>query len=127
MVHIPKRSSRIPILEIVRPASKDPIGFSNDLFERLLISTEGPLSNLVPETGYGLVGGKHIQVLLISSLQISVISESKSQEVQGLSPLSHLHDARLVPVHLKPKVPSQLLLYPLHDAWPYMSGQDYKI
>jgi len=51
MVHIPKRCSRIPIMEIVGPASKDHIDFLNDLFQGLLISAEGLLSNLVPQTG----------------------------------------------------------------------------
>ena len=127
MVHIPKHFPRIPITEVVRPASEDYIDFFNDLFEGLLIPAEGLISGLVSETGYGLPGWKDIQVLLISSLQVSVIPESKAQEIQRLSPSPHSHDVRLVPVYFKPKVPFQLLLYPFSDAWPHISSQDNKI
>ena len=57
------------------------------------------------------------------ALQIPIVPQRKPQKIQTLSLPLHLHDARLVPVHLQPKVSFQLPFDPFAHAhsrsiWP---------
>ena len=127
MVHISKRLPGISVSKIIRPSSKDHVDLFDHLREGLLISAPGLLPYLVPQTRYGLLRGKDVQVSFVSPLQILVIAKGESQKIQGDSLFPHLHNARLLSIQSKPKACLQLLFNPPRDARSQVSRQNHKI
>ena len=127
MVHVSKRLPGISVPKIIRPSSKDHVDLFDHLRKGLLISAPGLLPYLVPQTRYGLLRGKDIQVLLVSPLQVPVTTKGEPQKIQGVSLFPHLHNVRLLSIHCKPKACLQLLFNPPRDARSQISRQNHKI
>jgi len=127
MVCVPEHRARIAVVEVIAPSSKDEVHLPNDFRQRFLISAVCQLPNLIPQSTYSLLGGHNVQIPPPPPLQILVVTQSKSQEVQTFLRALHSDNARLVSVHTKSKVPFKLGLDPIPYACSHMPGHHHEI
>ena len=127
MVNVPKHLAWITIVEIIGPAPKDYIGFTNCFLQWLFISTTGLYPHLILKSHNGFLGWKYIQVAPVATFQIPVITKRKPQKIEAFPDSLHLYNARLIPVHFQSKTLFKLLIHPSYDQRPDVSCQYHKI
>jgi hypothetical protein len=115
MVHLSKHFPGIPVFEVVTPASKDAVDFSNDRDKSAFVTATGLFPNFVLEYPYGLLAWHDVQIRPVSTLQVTVITERKPQKIRALF-FVHSDNPGFVAVYAQSK--DFMLSYPLCGLFP---------
>ena len=126
MVHGSKHFPGISVVEVVAPATNDAVHFDNRFDKRPFIAAFGLIPDFVFQCRYGLLGRHNIEILMISALQVSVITERESQKVQTLF-LVHSDNSCFVTVYAESKVVFQCLFQPVRYAFTHESSHYNKV
>ena len=85
------------------------------------------LSQLLTLTNNRLLGGKDIQITLITTIQITVVAEAETQKIQPGTDATQVDYSSLVAVQRQTQPPFERLPNPFLQTVPLIAGQNYKI
>jgi len=115
MVHISKYFPGIPVVEVVTPSPKDAVYFANYMDKASFVTATGLYPKFLFECRYGLCARHDVEVIPISSVQVSVIAKGEPQKVKALF-LVHSDNSGFVPVYAESKFAFKFLFQPSGDA-----------
>lgn len=89
---------------VVGPSFEVTVETSNKLGQRdvtLFASDHAP--QFLALTRQRLLGGLHVPVALVPSVQVAILSKTEAEEVEGGSPLAQVDDSRFLPIDFQPQ------------------------
>ena len=126
MVHLSKHFPGITVFEVVTPASKDAVDFSNDRDKSAFVTATGLFPNFVLEYPYGLLAWHDVQIRPVSTLQVTVITERKPQKIQALF-FVHSDNPGFIAVYAQSKDCFEGLFQPVGYPLPHEASHYYEV
>ena len=121
MVHVSKHFTGIPIIEVVTPSAKDAVYFSDYMDKSSFVSTAGLHPKFFPECRCRFLAGHDVEIVKISTSQITIKAEGKTKKIQDLF-LVHSDNSGFVTVYAESKFTFDFLFQPSGDTLAHESG-----
>lgn len=114
--------------KVNRPAMQPAIHLTDHLTDRYEAASAASQSpDFIPRMGLSLVRREYVQITVRASVEVTIVSERKTQEVDVRPRLIQVHHASFLAIDRQFEPAFELTLHPISETLSLMSGQDDEI